>query len=99
MPRSATVRSASLAPEEAALADRLASLVANGSFTELTRHLLQVFGAPVSRRLDELIAAGVDPSERLMLVDTGVSTSEQEIDSFYTPSTWPEDGPQRPPDS
>ena len=99
MPRSALVRSASLAPEEAALADHLARLVANGSFTELIRHLLQVFGAPISRRLDELIAAGVDPSERLVLVDTAAGTSEQGIADFYTPSTWPEDGPRQPPDS
>ena len=99
MARSALVRSASLAPEEAALADRLSSLIAKGSFTELTRHLLQVFGVPVTRRLDELIAAGVDPSERLVLVDTAGGPSEQELAGFYSPSTWPEDGPQRPPDS
>ena len=99
MPRSALVRSASLAPEEAALADRLAGLIAKGSFTELTRHLLQVFGAPVSRRLDELIEAGVDPSERLVLVNPEGGTGEQEIAGFYAPSTWPEDGPRQPPDS
>jgi hypothetical protein len=90
------VRSVSLTPEEAALADRLADLVANGSFTQLSRHLLQVFGAPVSRRLDELLAAGVDPSERLVLVDT-TGASIQEVAAFYTPSTWPKDGPQQPP--
>lgn len=94
MPRSAVVRSASLAPEEAALADRLAGLLANGSFTELTRHLLQAFGAPVSRRLEELIEAGVDPSERLVLVDTA---TESDAEDFYRASTWPPDGPKGPP--
>jgi hypothetical protein len=99
MPRSATVRSASLAPDEAALADRLAGQLAHGSFTELTRHLLEVFGAPVSRRLDELIAAGIDPSERLVLVDAASDPAGEEIAAFYRPSTWPAGGPQRPPDS
>jgi hypothetical protein len=98
MPRSATVRSASLAPDEAALADHLAGQLAHGSFTELTRHLLTVFGAPVSRRLDELVAAGVDPSERLVLVDATPGASEREIVDFYAPSDWPEDGPLQPPD-
>jgi hypothetical protein len=96
MARSAVVRSASLAPPEASLADRLAQQLANGSFTELTRHFLTVFGAPLSRWLDELDAAGVDPSERLTMLHPTLTASEEEQKAFYAPSTWPTERPSSP---
>jgi hypothetical protein len=97
MARMATVRSASLAPDEVALVDRLAEQLAGGSFTELTRRLLRVFGEPLSHRLDELVEAGIDPHEQLVLLNPTMAATETEIQAFYAPSTWPEQGPEGPP--
>jgi hypothetical protein len=97
MPRTALVRSASLSPDEAALADRLVDQLASGSHTELVRHLLRVFGAPVSRRLDELVEAGVDPHEQLVLSRGAPPATEREVAAFYAESSWPMDGPKTPP--
>ena len=97
MPRLATVRSASLAPKEIQLVDRLAEQLAGGSFTELTRRLLRVFGEPLSHRVDELVEAGMDPHEQLVLLNPALAATDAEIAAFYAPSTWPEDGPSAPP--
>lgn len=97
MPRLATVRSASLAPDEIELADRLAEQLAGGSFTELTRRMLRVFGEPLSHRLDALVEAGLDPHEQLMLLTPPLAATDQEIAAFYAPSGWPEEGPATPP--
>ncbi len=97
MPRTATVRSASLAPDEIELVDRLAEQLAGGSFTELTRRLLRVFGEPLSERLDELVQAGMDPREQLVLLNPTLAATDPEIQAFYAPSTWPEQGPKSPP--
>ena len=97
MARTATVRSASLAPEEIALVDRLAEQLAGGSFTELTRRLLRVFGEPLSHRLDDLVEAGMDPHEQLVLLNPTLAATESELQAFYAPSTWPEQGPKGPP--
>ena len=98
MARLAAVRSASLAPEEIELVDRLAEQLAGGSFTELTRRLLRVFGQPLSQRLDELVEAGMDPHEQLVLLNPTVAATDQELAMFYAPSGWPEQGPAAPPD-
>ncbi len=97
MPRLATVRSASLAPEEIELVDRLAEQLAGGSFTELTRRLLRVFGEPLSQRLDELVEAGMDPHEQLVLLSPSLAATDAEIEAFYAASGWPEQGPSAPP--
>jgi hypothetical protein len=97
VPRMATVRSASLAPDEIALVDRLAEQLAGGSFTELTRRLLRVFGEPLSHRLDELVEAGMDPHEQLVLFHPTQAATDPEIQAFYAPSSWPEQGPTNPP--
>jgi len=99
MPRLATVRSASLSPDETELVDRLAEQLAGGSFTELTRRLLRVFGQPLSRRLDELVEAGMDPHEQLVLLNPTLAATDAEIAVFYAPSSWPELGPAAPPAS
>ena len=91
------VRSASLAPDEIALVGRLAEQLAGGSFTELIRRLLRVLAEPLSRRLDELVEAGMDPHERLILLNPPTLTTDAEIQAFYGSSTWPEQAPERPP--
>jgi hypothetical protein len=95
--RLATVRSASLAPDEIQLADRLAEQLAGGSFTELTRRFLRVFGEPLRHRLDELVEAGIDPHEQIVLLNPTLAATNQEIAAFYAPSSWPEHGPASPP--
>ncbi len=97
MPRLATVRSASLAPEEIQLVDRLAEQLAGGSFTELTRRMLRVFGEPLSHRLDELVEAGVDPHEQLVLLSPALTATDAETAAFYAASSWPDQGPSAPP--
>jgi hypothetical protein len=97
MPRTATVRSASLAPPEAELADALADAIAGGSFTELTRLLLQRCGRPIRQRLDELRESGLDPNEQLFVTRPTPPDTEEQARQFYAPSTWPADGPTGPP--
>ena len=96
MPRTATVRSASLAPEEARLADELAQALANGSFTELTRLLLRQFGEPLKRQIEALRESGIDPNARLIVRRVTPADTDEQIRDFYAPSTWSEDGPRRP---
>ncbi len=96
MARTATVRSASLAPNEARLADELAQVLTRGSFTELTRMLLQQFGEPLKRRLDALQESGIDPNEHLMVIRAAPPDTDEQIADFYAPSSWPEHGPTRP---
>jgi hypothetical protein len=96
MARTATVRSASLAPEEVELVDRLAQQLAGGSFTELTRRFLRVFGEPLRHRIDHLVEAGMDPHEQLVLISPTPAT-DAEIQAFYAPSTWSKYGPKNPP--
>jgi len=95
--RLATVRSASLAPDEIELVDRLAEQLAGGSFTVLIRRLLRVFGEPLSRRLDALVEAGMDSHEQLVMLTPTLAATDQEIAAFYAPSSWPEHGPAAPP--
>jgi hypothetical protein len=96
MARTATVRSASLAPDEARLADDLARDLAHGSFTELTRILLHQFGGPLKRQIEALRASGIDPNERLIALQVTPPDTDEQIREFYAPSTWSEDGPKRP---
>lgn len=96
MARTATVRSASLAPDEARLADELAHALTRGSFTELTRMWLRQFGEPLKRQIEMLQDSGIDSLEHLVVtIDTPPDTDGQ-IQDFYLPSSWPEDGPRRP---
>jgi hypothetical protein len=100
MARTAIVRSISLAPEEAALADRLAGYLTDGSFTELTRVFLRWFGEPLSRRLQELVEAGINPTERVGVLADGEIDVEKETTDFYHPTNpWPTEGPTSPPTS
>jgi hypothetical protein len=94
--RTATVRSASLAPDEARLADELAETLTRGSFTELTRMLLLRFGEPLKRQIEALRESGIDPNERLMVTNATPPDTDEQIADFYAPSTWSEDGPKRP---
>ena len=96
MARTATVRSASLAPEEIALVDRLAEQLAGGSFTELTRRLLRVFGEPLSHRLDDLVEAGMDPHEQLVLLNPTLAATEVRAASLLRSVHLARAGPQRP---
>lgn len=96
MPRTATVRSASLAPDEARLADELAGTLARGSFTELTRLLLRQFGEPLGRRIEALREAGIEPDERLFVLTPTPPDTDQQVRDFYATSTWPERGPRQP---
>lgn len=94
MARTAIVRSASLAPTEAAMADDLAELVANGSFTELTRIMLTYFGLPLKQRLDDLRRSGIDPREHLFTTQPTPADGEEQVRDFYGPSSWPEKWPE-----
>jgi hypothetical protein len=96
MPRTATVRSASLAPDEAKLADDLAQSLAHGSFTELTRMLLRQFGEPLRQQIEALRESGIDPGEHLLITTATPPDSDEQIADFYSPSTWSEHGPDRP---
>lgn len=88
MSRTASVRSASLSPDEEALANYLASALAGGSFTELTRMLLNYFGAPLRKRLEELRESGIDPNERLFVTRGTPADTDEQIHDFYAPSSW-----------
>jgi hypothetical protein len=95
--RHAVVRSISLAPEEAALADRLAGYLTGGSFTDLTRIFLHWFGEPLGQRLQELVEAGINPLERVRLTSDGAVDVERETGEFYRPDhSWPREGPTSP---
>ena len=96
MARTATVRSASLAPDEARLADELAQALTRGSFTELTRMLLLRFGEPLKRQIEALQESGIDPSERLMVTNVTPPDTDEQVADFYASSTWSEHGPRRP---
>ena len=67
------------------------------SLTELIRHLLRVFGEPLSHRLDELVEAGMDPHEQLVLLSPLLAATDAEIEAFYVASGWSEPGPSAPP--
>ena len=88
MARTAVVRSASLAPDEARLADELAQALAKGSFTELTRLLLSQFGEPLKRQIQALRDSGIEPSERLMILDAAPPDTDAQICDFYASSRW-----------
>lgn len=96
MARTAQTRTASLSPDEARLADCLADRISKGSFTELTRYLLMSYGAPVNRWLEELENAGIDPREALVMMRPRAAATDEEIEAFYAPSSWPKAGPQNP---
>ena len=96
MARTATVRSASLAPDEARLADELAQLLTQGSFTELTRLLLRQFGEPLKRQIDALHECGIEPTEVLMITRVAPADTDEQIRDFYAPSTWPQRDHGRP---
>ncbi len=90
MARNAVVRSASLSPAEAALADEVARDLANGSFSELVKMMLRCYAEPLKRRLEVLRAAGLDPEERLAANWVGETDLEAELRSAYgpQPETW-----------
>jgi hypothetical protein len=94
MARIATVRSASLAPEEAQLADELAEAMAGGSFSQLTQWLLNTVGHPLLQRIEELRESGLEPSERLFISHPTPADTDAQIRRFYAPSNWPQQGPQ-----
>ncbi len=89
MARVASVRSASLSPEESELVNDLADALAGGSFTELTRMLLHHVGLPLKRILDELRESGIDPQERLVITRVTPPDTDAQIRDFYAPSAWP----------
>lgn len=90
MVRTAVVRSASLAPDEAQLADELADYLAGGSFSQLTQLLLRTVGAPLRKHISDLQASGLDPRERLFVWTVTPPDTEAQISHFYEPSRWPE---------
>ena len=94
MARTATVRSASLAPEEAQLADELAEAIAGGSFSQLTQLLLSTVGQSLRQRIEELRAAGLEPGERLFISRMTPADTDEQLRRFYAPSSWPEQGPK-----
>jgi len=96
MARTATVRSVSLAPEEARLADELAEAIAGGNFSHLTQMLLSAVGQPMRQLIEELRASGLEPSERLLILHPTPPDTEDQTRRFYAPSSWPEDGPSGP---
>ena len=83
MARTATVRSASLAPEEAQLADELAEAIAGGSFSQLTQLLLSTVGQSLRQRIEELRAAGLEPSERLFISRMTPADTDEQVHRFY----------------
>lgn len=86
MARTAVVRSVSLSPAEAALADEVAEAVAGGSFTELVRLLLlRHYGEPLKRRMERLREAGIDPDERPVPTWAGETDPEVELRDLYGP--------------
>lgn len=93
MARTATVRSASLAPEEARLADELAQAIAGGSFSQLTQMLLETVGQPMRQLVEELRAGGLEPGEHLFILRATPPDTEEQVGRFYAPSSWPEGGP------
>jgi hypothetical protein len=94
MARTATVRSASLAPEEAQLADELAEAIAGGSFSQLTQLLLGAVGQPILQRIEELRASGLEPGEHLFIARPTPADTNEQMRRFYAASTWPEHGPR-----
>ena len=96
MARTATVRSASLAPEEARLADRLAEEMAGGSFSQLTQLLLNTIGYALLQRVEELRASGLDPHRQLLVAQPTPADTDEQISRFYAPSSWPAQGPGEP---
>jgi hypothetical protein len=68
-------------------------MLARGSFTELTRLFLQRFGEPLKRQIEALRESGIDPNERLAIVQPTPADSDDQIRDFYAPSTWPTGGP------
>jgi hypothetical protein len=94
MPRTATVRSASLAPEEARLADALADTIAGGSFSQLTQLLLNTVGQPLLQRIEELRESGLEPSKHLFISRPTPADTDEQTRRFYAPSSWPEQGPE-----
>jgi hypothetical protein len=93
MARTAVVRSASLAPEEAALADRLAEEMAGGSFSQLSQLLLNTIGRSLLQQIEELRAAGLEPGDHLFIARATPADGDEQIRRFYAPSSWPEHGP------
>lgn len=89
MGRTAVVRSASLGPKDAQLADELAEAVADGSFSQLMQLLLRAVGGPLREQIEELRASGLDPHERLFGSRRTPADSDGQIADFYAPSTWP----------
>jgi hypothetical protein len=94
MARTATVRSASLAPKEAQLADDLAEAIAGGSFSQLTQMLLTSVGQPLLHRIEELRASGLEPGEHLFIVRSTPADTDAQLRRFYAPSNWPSQGPR-----
>jgi hypothetical protein len=90
MARTAVVRSASLAPSDARLADELAEAVADGSFSQLTQLLLRAVGGPLKQQIDDLRASGLDPHERLFGSRPTPADTDAMIQDFYAPSSWPQ---------
>lgn len=96
MARTAVVRSASLAPETARMADELAEHLTAGSFSQLTQLLLSVIGEPLRQRVKELEDSGLDPKAKLFVTNATPPDTAEQIRHFYAASTWPEDGPKAP---
>ena len=88
MARTAVVRSASLSPDEARLADDLARSIAGGSFTELVRTLLDQVGSPLRQQLAELAESGMDVHAHLVATAATPADDDAQIADFYTPSRW-----------
>ncbi|HZS86697.1 MAG TPA: hypothetical protein VFE42_04290 [Chloroflexota bacterium] len=94
MARTAMVRSASLAPKEARLADELAEAIAGGSFSQLTQMLLTSVGRPLLCRIEELRASGLEPGEHLFIAHPTPADTDAQVRRFYEPSSWPARGPR-----
>ena len=94
MARTATVRSVSLAPSEARLADELAGAMAGGSFSQLTKLLLNTMGQALLQRIEELQASGLEPREHLFMSYPTPADTEEQTRRFYASSSWPEQGSQ-----
>lgn len=92
--RTATVRSASLAPKEAQLADDLAEAITGGSFSQLTQLLLNAVGQPLLHRIEELRASGLEPGEHLFIARPTPADTDEQAQRFYAPSSWPAQGPR-----